>query len=170
MFDLQCPVGTDFFWGWWKYFRIGGNCCTILSVYNKIYRFLYSIKNTELYTLKGWIYFLAGLEFELRASLWAIPPVHFAVVILEMEPCGLFCLNWPQISILLISASQVRRLIGVSHWRLAKVWILCYVNYVQAQHPYLRCQHLKCSKVFLNTVISGKSPHLTSYVLLSKYT
>jgi hypothetical protein len=30
------------------------------------------------------------------------------------------CVGWPQIAILLTSASQVARIIGVSHWRLAK--------------------------------------------------
>jgi hypothetical protein len=46
--------------------------------------------------------FLVGLGFELRASwlqsklstVWAIPPVYFALVILEMGVLQTVCLDW----------------------------------------------------------------------------
>jgi hypothetical protein len=61
-----------------------------------------------------------GLEFEFKAShlqsrhftTWAIPLVHFALVILEM--------GVSQTIILPISASQVAKIIGVSHWHPAE--------------------------------------------------
>jgi hypothetical protein len=34
------------------------------------------------------------------------------------------CLGWPQTVILLISASQVAKITGMSHWRLAPVFFL----------------------------------------------
>jgi hypothetical protein len=69
-------------------------------------------------------WFLVGLEFELRAlhlqsrhfTACATPPVRFARIILEMgglEPCW----GWPRTVILPISASQVAKIIDMSHWR-----------------------------------------------------
>jgi hypothetical protein len=77
-------------------------------------------------------FFLVRLGFELRAfclqsrycTTWAIPPVHFALFILEMGVFQTICLSWPLTVILLISASQVARIIGVSHWHLAAFWFL----------------------------------------------
>jgi hypothetical protein len=65
------------------------------------------------------LFFLVGLTFELKTShlqsrcstAWAMLPVHFALVILEMGSCKLF----PRAD-LLISVSQVARITGVSHW------------------------------------------------------
>jgi hypothetical protein len=67
------------------------------------------------------------LGFKLRASglqskhsiAQATPPVHFALVILEMGVSRTICPNWPQTAILPISNSQVARIIGVSHQHLA---------------------------------------------------
>jgi hypothetical protein len=64
------------------------------------------------------------LGFELRAlylksrrsTTLATPPVHFALIILEMGVWRIICPCWPQTSIPLISASQVARITGVSHW------------------------------------------------------
>jgi hypothetical protein len=42
-----------------------------------------------------------------------LPPVHFALVILELGVSRSICLCWPQPSILLISASQIDRITGV---------------------------------------------------------
>jgi hypothetical protein len=74
------------------------------------------------------VLFLAGLGFELVAlplqsrcsNGWATPPFHFALITLEGGVSKTICSGWPQISILLISASQAARIIGVSHWHLAK--------------------------------------------------
>jgi hypothetical protein len=66
-----------------------------------------------------WFLFLVGLGFEL--GVWnlhkagAAPLIHFGLIILEMEGSQTTCLDWPQISILLISASQVDRITVVSH-------------------------------------------------------
>jgi hypothetical protein len=73
-------------------------------------------------------FFWVVLEFELRAlylqsrcsNTRAILPVHFAVVILEMGVSGTIFSGCWQTVILLISASQVARIIGVSHWSLAE--------------------------------------------------
>jgi hypothetical protein len=70
---------------------------------------------------------LLGLEFELKvlclqsrhSPTRAIPPAHFALVILEMVALKLFVWAGPQTVILLISASQVAKIIGVTHWHLA---------------------------------------------------
>jgi hypothetical protein len=66
------------------------------------------------------------LGFELRASglqsrhctAWATSPVHFALVILDMESCKLF--------VFLISASQVARSTGMSHQHLLEIcfWMI----------------------------------------------
>jgi hypothetical protein len=66
--------------------------------------------------------FFVGLEFEVRAlclqnrhsTTWVRPPVHFALVILEIGSHKL-CQSWPWTMILLISASQIGRITGVSH-------------------------------------------------------
>jgi hypothetical protein len=65
-----------------------------------------------------------GVGFELRAShlqsrcfpAWATPPVHFALISMEMEVSWTICLGWPRPEILLISASQVAKIIGMSCW------------------------------------------------------
>jgi hypothetical protein len=63
----------------------------------------------------SFIYLLFGVTmFELSAShlqsscstAWAIPSVHFALVILKMGVSGTICLGWPGTTVLLISASQ----------------------------------------------------------------
>jgi hypothetical protein len=47
---------------------------------------------------------------------WAIPPVHFAVVIFGHGVSGSICPGWPWTeSSQLSSASQVARITGVSH-------------------------------------------------------
>jgi hypothetical protein len=43
----------------------------------------------------------------------------FALVIVEMGYHELFCLGWSWKAIVLISASQVARIIDLSHWHLA---------------------------------------------------
>jgi hypothetical protein len=96
--------------------------------------------------------------FELGASCilcrcstpWAMPPVLFAVVILEVGSLCLdhillfeisvpkahattpscwqtFCLLWPWTKILWFSASQVARITGVNHWHLMVFDILTKV-------------------------------------------
>jgi hypothetical protein len=66
-------------------------------------------------------FFLVGLEFELRAlhlqtrhsTAWAIPPVYFAMVILELGVLWTICPGWPPTVNFLISAFQVARIIGM---------------------------------------------------------
>jgi hypothetical protein len=52
------------------------------------------------------------------------PPVHFALVILEMGSQQNICLGWPQTTTLPISASPVASITGVSHLHLATFPIL----------------------------------------------
>jgi hypothetical protein len=67
------------------------------------------------------------MGFELRAFHWqsrrsitqATSSAHFAQGILEKRVYQTICPGWPQIAILLISASQAARIIGVSHQHLA---------------------------------------------------
>jgi hypothetical protein len=87
--------------------------------------------------------FLMGLEFELRASylqsrcttVWATPPVHFAHVILEM---GVLWVIWPWTTILLSSASQLARIIGMSHQ------CLVYLLYFKSALLMVFLEHLNC--------------------------
>jgi hypothetical protein len=75
-------------------------------------------------------FFLVGLEFGLRASFlqsrfsitWVTPPVHCAVIILEMEILWTIYLGWTWTVIL--PASQVARITGVSHWCLGCLFFL----------------------------------------------
>jgi hypothetical protein len=57
---------------------------------------------------------------KMGSASWATPPVHFALVILEMRVSLTICLGWPQIAIILFSASQVARITCLSQWCLAK--------------------------------------------------
>jgi hypothetical protein len=77
------------------------------------------------------------MEFELKASYFqsrhstttcGTPLVHFALVILEMGVSRTICPSWLQILILLISASQVTKIIGANHWYLA-INFFEYVNH-----------------------------------------
>jgi hypothetical protein len=87
-----------------------------------------------------------GLGFELRAlslqsrhsTAWATPPVHFALVILKMGSCELFPPGWPQITILLISASQVAKIAGRSHWHLAPHSLLHSSLWAKSREPQVK--------------------------------
>jgi hypothetical protein len=54
-------------------------------------------------------------DFSVGSNPWATPPVCFALVILEMGVSHTICPGWPWTLILLISASQVPRTVGLSH-------------------------------------------------------
>jgi hypothetical protein len=47
---------------------------------------------------------------------WSTPPVHFALITLKMGVSQIICLGCPWTLILPISASQVVRITGISHW------------------------------------------------------
>jgi hypothetical protein len=67
-------------------------------------------------------FFLVIVGFKLGAmclqsrhsTTWAKPPVHFALITLEMWVWTI-CLGWPVTEIFLISASQVARITEMSH-------------------------------------------------------
>jgi hypothetical protein len=80
-------------------------------------------------------FFFVGLGFELRVWTWKAGTLPLG------KTCSPFwsgyfgdrllwtvCLGWPQIAILLISASQVARITGVSHWCLALNFNLNKIN------------------------------------------
>jgi hypothetical protein len=79
------------------------------------------------------IFFLLALEFELRPSLlvgrhstaWATPAALFYDGVLEIGSLELFAWDWLWTAILLISASWVVRITGMSHWPLAKLHLKC---------------------------------------------
>jgi hypothetical protein len=48
-------------------------------------------------------------------SIWATPPVHFALVILLMGVSWIICSDWPWTVILQISVSQVASIAGMRH-------------------------------------------------------
>jgi hypothetical protein len=115
----------------------GVSHCAWLPVYILIVATNHS--NWDLLTNFFWrLFFLVGLEFELRAlqlqsrysTTYTTPPVHFALVILEMGVSGTIYLGWPQTSILPISASQVASITGMSHRCLAEDWILISHQYL----------------------------------------
>jgi hypothetical protein len=57
-----------------------------------------------------------GFALANRHSIaWAIPSVYFVLVILETESVNYLPGGWPWTTILLISASQVVRITGISH-------------------------------------------------------
>jgi hypothetical protein len=70
--------------------------------------------------------FLAALRFELRTSgllgrcSWAIPTVLFCAAYFWDRVLWTICLGWLQTTILLISASWVARITGMSHGRPTK--------------------------------------------------
>jgi hypothetical protein len=72
------------------------------------------------------------LGFELRASCLLYHLSHtfspFVLVILEMGVSKTICLDWPPTVILPILASQVNRIIGMSHRHLALYYI--FINIV----------------------------------------
>jgi hypothetical protein len=93
------------------------------------------------YILSFFFFFWWGWNFELRALClqsshsypWATPSVHFALVILEDGVSWTICPYWPLTMILQISASQVARITGMSHWYQALPYILnnlstAYIN------------------------------------------
>jgi hypothetical protein len=67
---------------------------------------------------------LVGLGFELRAlcwqsnstTAWATPPVIFCSGYFGVGIPWTICPGWPWTTILPISASQIARIIGMSHW------------------------------------------------------
>jgi hypothetical protein len=77
--------------------------------------------STSLIHVNSWFFlnlfiplFLMGLDFELSASClqmrcstitWAPSPVHFALVILEMQSCKLLVLNWDPPYLIRLSSS-----------------------------------------------------------------
>jgi hypothetical protein len=83
-----------------------------------------TLRKTETYSLHPdpveWVSsFLVGLVFKLSLQsgcsiTWATPPVHFALVILEMRVLWTICLGWPQTVIFLNTASQVARISAMS--------------------------------------------------------
>jgi hypothetical protein len=53
-----------------------------------------------------------------------MPPVHFALVILDIGVSKTISLGWPQTVILQISTSQIARITGMSHQRPAAVKVI----------------------------------------------
>jgi hypothetical protein len=57
---------------------------------------------------------------------------HFAVIILEMGRVSrTICLGWPQTAVFLISASQVARITGVSHFHLSCCFLFCFITHLK---------------------------------------
>jgi hypothetical protein len=58
-----------------------------------------------------------GLDCNLSAAAGMTGMDHHAQLFsIDIGSCKLFCLSWPGNAILLISASQIVRMTGVSHW------------------------------------------------------
>jgi hypothetical protein len=92
----------------------------------------------ELTVLFFGFFFWCSWGFELRtphlqsrcSTASATPPVHFALVIFEIGS-GTICPGWPRTMILLICASEVVRITGVSQgaWEeFLKRSLLCIIN------------------------------------------
>jgi hypothetical protein len=92
-------------------------------------------KTYELFSSRTFFSFLVVLGFELRAShlpdrwsiTWATPLALFCVVYFQDRILLTISLGWLWTSILLISASWVARITGVSHWCLAVWHFMCHV-------------------------------------------
>jgi hypothetical protein len=54
---------------------------------------------------------------------------HFSLIILEMGVSPSICLGWPSTMFLLISASQVERIIGMSHQLLAALSFKFFITF-----------------------------------------
>jgi hypothetical protein len=124
--DNVCsPFGPFFFWV--VHFLIFKS--SLLGEYNGGERVQRT--HTQLWHFHRWLpsvinvhflNFFVGLEFEFRAlglqskrsTAWATPPVHFALVVLEMGVSGTIYLGWSPTPILPISASQVAKITGMS--------------------------------------------------------
>jgi hypothetical protein len=81
--------------------------------------FLYILRSSWYFFF---LIFFVWLEFESSSCLqskcsvtWATPAVHFAVAILEMGVSWTICPDWPWTLTLLIWASQVARIVRMSH-------------------------------------------------------
>jgi hypothetical protein len=71
--------------------------------------------------------YLLGLLSRCSTS-WATPPALFCIGVFEIGFCKLFASGWLRTAILLISASWVARITGMSHWHLASVYALSPEN------------------------------------------
>jgi hypothetical protein len=60
---------------------------------------------------------------------------HHAQILVEMGVSWIFCTGWPQMAIFPISASYVAKIIGMSHWCLAKLLIFCFLILYLASSP-----------------------------------
>jgi hypothetical protein len=117
------------------------------------------------------LFFLVGLGFELRAShlqsrhtiSWATPPVHFALIILEMGVSWTICPGWPRTEILPISTYQVTRITGVSHWWLACMWLLNCLAILPSGSQFSYLAYFKatlfCTVVVSSDAVEQISPH-----------
>jgi hypothetical protein len=61
-----------------------------------------------------------------HSTTWTIPLVHFVLVVFWRWGLVNYFPRWPQTSVLLISAFQAARIVGVSHQFLAVVFILFF--------------------------------------------
>jgi hypothetical protein len=106
--------------------RCKGNCFSFLGYYRRMLLLL--------------LFFKVGLGFELRAlqsrcsTAWTTPSVHFPLVNLKTDVSQTLCSGWPQTAILLISASQVARIIDVSHRCPAQFWVLKILHWSIIYH------------------------------------
>jgi hypothetical protein len=85
---------------------------------------------------------------ELRADTWATPPAFFCDGFFQDRVSQTICPVWLQTRILLISASQVARIKGVSHQRLLEYIILCIAKTLWIM--CLKLMNFNVCKLYIN--------------------
>jgi hypothetical protein len=88
-------------------------------------------------------------------TICAIVPSHR----LRWGPMKFFCPYWPQISILLISASQVARIIGLSH----HAWPFFFLRQCLTMEPRLAVNYGSSSLSLLSAGIAGMYHHVNAF-------
>jgi hypothetical protein len=88
---------------------------------SETYAFVSSLKGEVfcvfyIFLLLTGIFFFIVLEFELRVYTLSHFATLFCVGFFQDRVSGIICPSWIRTKILLISASWVARIIGVSHW------------------------------------------------------
>jgi hypothetical protein len=140
---LTYTIKTNFFFAfffWWRYWDLNSGLCTCLAGFPMLKP---HIKYCPPFLL--WLFLRQGFAFCHNSFLFMLLAVAEMTGAMPPSP-AFFCWyeiswtfspGWPQISILLISASQVARITGVSHWHLAKTNLLNVYYYAKTK-VYIR--------------------------------
>jgi hypothetical protein len=85
-------------------------CIILQLLYTLIYLFIY------VFTWQYWDLHSGPHACSTESTAWITLPALFGLGIFQIGPCKLFAQGWLGTTILLISASWLARITGVSHW------------------------------------------------------